>query len=313
MIALRLVLLAAPLAATSAAAPPLRDCPDCPALQAIPGGSFAMGSALGNYEQPEDTGETPPVTITVRSPFLIAATEVTVRQFARFVAATGFRPSAHCRVWTGGRWTTATDADWHGDPGSVKLRDDLPVTCVGWADARAYASWLSTVTGKHYRLPSEAEWEYAARGGVAAPRYWGWNSFEGVSISDACDNANVYDVTASRVFGFAWPYARCADGYSALAPVATFKPNAYGLYDMIGNAWEWTQDCFTASYVNRPPDSRAWEWSGGCEERVMRGGGWASRPLQARATNRGHGDPGYASRDVGFRIARDADAAPVTP
>ena len=118
----------------------------------------------------------------------------------------------------------------------------------------------------------------------------------------------MFDVTALRQYPFAWPHAQCADGYSNLAPVGAFKPNAYGLYDAIGNAWEWAEDCYTASYANRARDSRAWVWNGGCEERVMRGGSWASRPLQSRATNRSHREDGYAGADVGFRVVRDVAA-----
>lgn len=287
----------------------IRDCADCPDMLPIPQGSFTMGTRPGGYEQAENTGETPPAAIAVPAAFLMSQTEVTVAQFAAFVSAARYRPAARCRAYLDGRWTTTSKADWRTAPDGDAMAGGLPATCVTWSDAQAYALWLSAKTGQHYRLPSEAEWEYAARGGIDAPRYWGWNSFEGVSISDACDNANTYDVTAMRVFAFGWPHAQCADGFTGLAPAATFRPNAFGLYDMIGNAWEWTQDCYTASYANRAKDSRPWLWSGGCEERPVRGGSWASRPLQARAANRGHREPSFAGNDLGFRVARD-DAAP---
>ncbi len=295
-------------AASPPASPPLavtRDCSDCPDLMTLPQGTFSMGTRPGGYEASEATGESPPVSITVPAPFLIGRTEVTVGQFSRFVRASGYHAATACRAYEDGRWTLSSKAAWQRTAAGDPVREDWPVTCVTWHDAQAYVTWLSAKTGRPYRLPSEAEWEYAARGTVDAPRYWGWNSFEGVSISDACDNANTFDVTALRTYSFAWPHAQCADGFAALAPVGSFNPNAYGLYDVIGNAWEWAQDCYTASYANRARDSRAWVWSGGCEERVMRGGSWASRPLSARATSRGHRETGFAGTDVGFRIARD--------
>ncbi|MFZ4747049.1 MAG: formylglycine-generating enzyme family protein [Sphingomonas sp.] len=314
-------LVAAPCPATAASPPVpptppvIRDCSDCPDMLAIPMGAFSMGTRPEGYEQTEDTGESHPVAIVVPAGFLVGRTEVTVGQFARFVRASGYQPATECRSYRDGRWTLTGKAAWQRTATGEPAQDDWPVTCVTWQDAQAYAAWLAAKTGQPYRLPSEAEWEYAARGGSEAPRYWGWNSFEGVSISDSCDNANTFDVTAMRSYAFAWPHAQCADGFAYLASVAAFKPNAYGLYDAIGNAWEWTQDCYTASYANRASDSRAWVWSGGCEERVMRGGSWASRPLQARATNRGHHSERFAGTDVGFRIARDATAATarVTP
>ena len=287
----------------------VRDCADCPPLREIAPGHFMMGTALGAYEEPEPTGESPQVSITVAQTFLIGVSEVNVEQFSRFVGATGYRPNARCREWVDGRWTIGTDADWQRDSSGKIRAARQPVGCVSWHDAKAYTIWLSRISGRSYRVPSEVEWEYAARGGSEAPRWWGWNSFEGVSISDACTNANVYDVSSARAINFPWPHARCSDGYVAVAPVQSFLPNPYGLFDMIGNVAEWTEDCFTGSYYNRPLDARPWIWNGGCTERPVRGGSWASRPLHSRATSRDRAIPDYASADLGFRVARDGESA----
>ena len=175
-----------------------------------------------------------------------------------------------------------------------------------WDDARAYAEWLSAESGKRYRLPSEAEWEYVARGGTSFPRYWGENdSREDQVLALACDFANVYDASAVEALRLPWPNARCSDRATTLAPVAQYKPNAFGVHDIIGNAREWVMDCFTASYAGRPPDARAWTWQGGCEQKGVRGGSFASRPRDARAPARGAELAGHRQSDLGFRVARD--------
>jgi formylglycine-generating enzyme required for sulfatase activity len=159
-----------------------------------------------------------------------------------------------CRVWAGGQWVQDHDRSWR-DPGfATAPRDDEPVVCVSWDDARAYAEWLSARSGKRYRLPSEAEWEYVARGGTSFPRYWGeHDSREDLVLSLACDYANVYDSSAVDALHLPWPNARCSDRAPMLAPVAQYKPNAFGVYDIIGNAREWVMDCFTTSYAAAVP------------------------------------------------------------
>ncbi len=262
-------------------------------------GEFMMGTPAGGYEAIEDTGEAPQVRITIAEGFAISRTEVTIAQFREFADATELDQTGDCRVWADGRWTTRAGVTWR--QGS----DEVPVACVSWHEAQGYVKWLSERTGHVYRLPSEAEWEYAARGGTTAPRWWGWNSFEGVSISQACDNANVYDIEAQAVLGFPWPNARCNDRHVFRSPAASFPPNPFGLHDVIGNVWEWTADCYTRGYWNRPTDGRAWIWQGGCEARVRRGGSWATRPLQSRATNRGHALADFRGSETGFRIVRE--------
>jgi len=200
------------------------------------------------------------------------------------------------------------DRSWR-DPGFPQPpADDDPVVCVNWEDARAYADWLAGKSGLKYRLPSEAEWEYVARGGTAFPRFWGAeDSTESAALSLACDYANVYDTSAVDAFSLPWPNANCNDGVSGLAGTGRYKPNAFGAHDVIGNAREWLQDCYTASYKGRPSDGRAWTWQGGCELKSVRGGSWASRPLDARAAARDAEPTLLRQSDLGFRVARDYD------
>ena len=286
------------------ASQPFSDCAACPLTQPLPAGSFSMGTQPGGYEAIEPTGELPAVSVTVPESFAISQTEVTRAQYGAFQKETGYRVEASCRVWTEGRWSLVDTQNLALTVQPTNPEDEHPVNCVSWHDAQAYADWLSAKTGARYRLPSEAEWEYATRGGVTAPRWWGWNSFEGVSISDACEHANVYDISAQAEYGFPWPHARCKDEFVNVAPVASFDTNPYGLFDTIGNLREWTADCYTGSYVNRPPDSRPWVWQGGCELRPVRGGSWATRPLQSRSANRQSADPHTRSSDIGFRVVK---------
>jgi formylglycine-generating enzyme required for sulfatase activity len=311
MIAAVSLLVALLVSLAGAAEPPrtIRDCADCPTLVVIPAGKFTMGNAGGNAlgaadESEPETGETLPLAVVLVRPFALGKLEVTRGDFARFVKATGYAPAAGCRVWRDG-WAIDPAASWRKPSQPAKPADDHPVNCVGWDDAVAYAAWLAKITGKPYRLPSESEWEYAARAGSTAARPFGNNSFEGVSISLACDNANVFDVTAQAVYLFSVPYARCRDGYADVAPVGRFAANAFGIHDMIGNVAEWLADCYTASYWGRPPDGRAWVWKGGCETRVVRGGSWASRPSDARSAKRFDAAPDARASTIGFRIARD--------
>jgi formylglycine-generating enzyme required for sulfatase activity len=286
----------------------LQDCGDCPPLVTATPGQLALGTPPGVAETGD--GETPPVLIDVAQPIYIGRTEVTVGQFRRFVEATGHDATGGCRVRVGGQWGLDPTRDWR-DPGfGAPPRDDDPVVCVNWDDAQAYVAWLRRSSGLRYRLPSEAEWEYAARGGTPFPRYWSaQDSDERSLVSQACDHANGYDIAAVAALRLPQPNARCSDGHVFVAPVAQFKPNAFGLHDALGNVREWTEDCYTASNHNRPTDVRAWVWQGGCEARVVRGGSFASRPRQVRAAARDSAIRGLRQSDLGFRVARDPQGA----
>ena len=283
----------------------IQDCAVCPPLVVIPAGQFEMGTPVGAYEVHVESGEGPPIRITIDRPFAMGQTEVTIDQFRAFVEATGYETEPGCLAWDGG-WATDPEASWERPGQPAKPSGKHPVACVDFAAARAYASWLAEATSLPYRLPSEAEWEWAARDGTTWPRPWGANnSFEGVSISLTCEHANVYDITTQKDYILPWPYARCTDGASDVAPVGSYQKSRFGLYDMMGNLWEWTGDCFTASYWGRPPDARPWVWQGGCERRVIRGGAWISRPANVRPARREDAPAEARGNDLGFRVARD--------
>lgn len=293
-------------AASPAANGAIRDCPACPVMVVVPAGTFLLGTNADARERDPDSGESPPLPVTMSRAFAIGKYEVTLAEFRAFVTATQYAPAGDCRIASGGAWTRLPDRSWTS-PGFPKPQaDDEPVVCVSWDDAKAYTDWLTKVTGRVYRLPSETEWEYAARGGTATPRYFGdRDSDEESVLSVACDYANVYDASAVTELSFPYPSARCSDGHAYTAPAGSYKPNAFDLYDMIGNVREWLHDCYTASYLGRPPDGRAWEWAGGCELRGVRGGSWATRPADNRAAARGAGPQSLRQSDLGFRVVRE--------
>jgi formylglycine-generating enzyme len=251
----------------------MKDCPDCPELVLVPAGSFTMGAATG-----EEDGENVPFefrgwsyprhTVRIPAAFYLGRDHVTRGQFAAFVKATN-REIAGCR---GGQ-------SWRS-PGFAQTDDD-PVVCVSAEDADAYVQWLSKLTGKAYRLPSEAEWEYAARAGTTAVRYWGSGS------TGLCRHA-----------------ATGMCGLAGTVPVGRFPPNAFGLHDMLGEAWQWTADCWNDSYDDAPADGSPW-LSGNCSLRAVRGGAWSAASWTLRAAGRDAYRTTYRASDIGFRVARD--------
>lgn len=301
---------ARPNKATSHIGQPWRDCAECPAVVTVPAGRFVMGSDLdGEAGRPEG----PTREVRIARPFALGVTEVTVEQFARFVAATGYRVAPGCRIQDAATGS-ATKVGWRDDPSagwqapgfSQPATTDMPVVCVGRVDALAYVQWLSTRTGKAYRLPSEAEWEYAARGGGIGIYAWGNNADLG------CAHANLYDRRARNAFDFGWSYADCDDSYVELAPVGRFKPNGFGLHDMLGNVWEWVADCYRLTYDGAPNDGSAVAGDARCEKWSVRGGGWMTRPSRNRLTFRGR-DPNDARYSYfGFRVARDLASGEMT-
>ncbi len=304
-----IVLLAVAASAGAQQAPraaPATDCAVCPALALVPPGAYTMGTPADAAEVDPSTGESPPVSVSITRPFYIGAREVTVGEFRRFVEDAGYDPPRGCRVWLGGQWVQDRDRSWR-DPGFAQPpADGDPVVCINWVDARAYAEWLARQSGLRYRLPSEAEWEYVARGGTSFPRFWAArDSNEDSPLTLTCEYANIYDVSAIEAHRLAWPNAACSDGAAGVAAAGSYKPNAFGAYDVIGNVREWLQDCYTASYKGRPQDGRAWTWQGGCEQRSVRGGSWASRPALARAAARAAEATPLRQSDLGFRVARD--------
>lgn len=288
-------------ALAAGAASVIVDCPDCPAMIRVPAGRFTMGVAPAEEDR-EQLAETfrgrsePRRTVEVAS-FSIGIHEVTRGQFSRFVRATGHRAEG-CHVWSGREFVDHPDRNWR-TPGFGQ-GDDHPVVCVSWNDAQAYVLWLGKVAGRPYRLPSEAEWEYVARGGSGAIRFWGDDP------ALACRFANGADATtANRVpdatEGAVHP---CDDGYSNTAPVGRFQPNAFGVHDMLGNAAEWTQDCWQPDYRQARTDARPMT-TGECALRVVRGGAWDEGPAGLRVAYRVGSPTTVRVYGRGFRVARD--------
>lgn len=168
---------------------------------------------------------------------------------------------------------------------------------VFWDDAKRYVSWLVSKTEHRYRLLSEAEWEYVARARSKRLRFWGDGEQE------ACTYATVYDALGKATYEFPWASFACDDGYVATAPVGMFQPNAFGLYDTLGNVWEWTEDCYQDSYGGAPSDGSALV-SSSCRSRVFRGGSWSFIPRCVRAADREEVSPDFRGASLGFRVAR---------
>ncbi|MCY3598662.1 MAG: formylglycine-generating enzyme family protein [Gemmatimonadetes bacterium] len=261
-----------------------RDCAFCPEMVVVPPGTFTMGSP--ESEEFRGAVEGPQHSVTIGAPFAVGAYEVT---FAEWDAC----------VQMGGCRYTPADRRWG--------RERRPVLYVSWEDAQAYVSWLSGLTGQPYRLLSEAEWEYVARAGTVTARYWG----EGVS--DLCRYANgagggsrarsFRGLRFSRGYGIETGAAPCNDEYGGTAPVGSFAPNAFGLYDVLGNVSEWTQDCWNDSHRGAPADGSARE-SGDCDRRVLRGGSWFIGAWFLRSANRSMNLPDSRDMYYGFRVAR---------
>ena len=224
--------------------------------------------------------------------------EVTVKQFKTFVDATGYRTEAEkgdgCWSLNNGKWETVTGRNWN-NPGFAQ-GSDHPVVCVSWNDTQEYIQWLNKAsTGGRYRLPTEAEWEYAARAGTKTMRYWGDGERE------ACQYANVADQTAQSTWS-AGVIFDCDDKYPYTSPAGTFRANAFGLYNMLGNAWEWTCSIYDASYGGK--EKNCANSGDGGSDRVGRGGGWGGSPAVVRSASRDYGGPGGRGGNLGLRLAR---------
>ena len=292
VVALFLVLSSATHTAVAAAPDTFKDCDACPEMVVIPAGSFTMGSPAN--EEGRYNKEGPQHRVSIPRSFALGKYEVTKAEFAAFVHETG-RDAQGCLIRDDGKWKDDDSKSWR-NPGYTQS-DSHPVVCVNWDDAKAYARWLSRKTGKEYRLPSESEWEYAARASTTTARYWGDYP------DSACGYANVHDRTSKSENNFHWANHECDDGYAQTAPVGRFQANRFGPHDMLGNVWEWTEDCLNDSYSGAPTNGRAWI-TGECHRRVVRGGSWGGQPRNLRSAIRigdGTGDRYYNN---GFRVAR---------
>ena len=274
------------------------DCPECPEMVVLPAGSYRMGSP-SEWEGPVHD-------VTIVAPFAIARHEVTVVEFGRFVDSTKYSVGdRRCSTPELSKETLYVQVEGWRKPG-FDQSGRHPVTCVSWREAQAYVAWLSKETEEEYRLPSESEWEYAARAGSVTALYWG------KSESDQCRYANSVDVSLKKRYEerYAyWPWEEwerdgfpsCRDGYIQTSPVGSFAANDWGLHDMVGNVAEWVEDCWKKSYVGAPSDGSAWKWNE-CNARTTRGGGWETPSLAV--TERLGYQPSSRTNYIGFRVAR---------
>jgi formylglycine-generating enzyme required for sulfatase activity len=278
----------------------LQDCDDCPEMIELPTGKAMLG--VEPYEANAKPTDGALRTVRFRQRIAMGRTETSRAQFRRFVDATGYTPVQNgCNTWSSHRILGYVLAhSWH-DPGYPQS-EQHPVVCVSYVDATAYARWLSELTGQRYRLPSSSEFEYATRAGTRGPWFWG------ASSKQACEFANVADATFRKHFEMA-PVFHCDDGYLHTAPVGSFSPNPWGLSDMLGNAWEWTEDCLHRDMSNAPLDGSAWlEADGGeCDRRTPRGGSWVSGTDWVRAGAQAGDRAVYHSQLLGFRLVRELD------
>ena len=275
-------------AARKAAAVPkvgdtFRDCPECPEMVVVPAGEFLMGSPKGEERRSDDEG--PQHTVKIAKPFAVGKYEVTRDEFEAFVQATSFKVAEECYVWSGSQWKKQSGSFLKPGFDQTGMH---PAVCVSWDDAKAYVDWLSKKSGKSYRLLTEAEWEYAARAGTTTP------FSTGNTITP--DQAN---------FDGNYTYGGSAKGTyrERTVEVGSFKPNAFGLYDMHGNVWEWVEDCYKDSYAGAPADGSA-STSGDCSRRVLRGGSWDNNPEILRSAYRDRSPTVIRSNVLGFRVGR---------
>ena len=286
-------------------------------LVLIPPGEFQMGSTREDVDQVfkewkkaypkavrdfwiEDELPQHPVRIT--RPFYLGAYEVTVGQFRKFVQETGYRTEAETDGKGGWGYNAQEDKleqspkyTWR-NPG-FRQTDDHPVVNVSWNDAQAFCRWLSRKEGVTYRLPTEAQWEYACRAGTTTWWYHG-NNAEGLA-----QVANVADQAAKQKFSNRTTIS-ANDGFVFTAPVGQFRANGFGLYDMHGNVWEWCEDWYDAKFYSRSPLEDPVNNHHQGKYRVLRGGSWYSHPLSTRSANREGGVPEYRLNNIGFRVAR---------
>ena len=279
-----------------------RDCEACPLMVDISPGEFLMGTAPADRLIDPRTGKP----ATNDSP---QHAVTTVGEYAAFVAATGYDIPGKCMGFaTPDKFTMSDQFDWQNI--DTAQSDRHPVGCVSYYDAAAYAQWLSEQTGKAYRLPTEAEWEYAARAGSTGNYHWGRDA------ESACTYANIRSPGANAISGRqaksdetdGFP---CDDGYPHGSPVGSFQPNDFGLYDMQGNAWEWVADCNHKDYEGAPTDGSAWLDDKSCQFGLIRSGSYLNRVERSSATVRVGRPRSGRGTNMGFRVALGGGASAV--
>ena len=305
-----------------------KDCDICPEMVVIPAGSFLMGSPVEETDRENmaaegDTAagpgegegrpvirgtrpqvaswEKPLVEVTIAKPLAVSRFEITVGEYSAFIDGTARWASGGCRAYNddGSMFETKLGLTWR-DP-DFEQSDRSPVVCVNWYDAFRYTEWLSFITGETYRLLSESEWEYAARAGTQTARYWG------NGIDEACEYSNVGDLDMADALGWRNREFTCRDGAVFTAAVGSYKPNAFGLYDMLGNVWEWIEYCWHWNHAGHPTDGSAWTTGDCTERRINKGASWSHYPWGMRAAVRNPAGIETRYNTTGIRVAREID------
>jgi formylglycine-generating enzyme required for sulfatase activity len=258
----------------------------CPEMVVAPAGRFLMGSPADEegHQGSEDDGKGKQVEVTIPRPLAVGRFAVTVGEFKAFIGEVG-RTMDGCEILSGSGWRRDATRSWNS-PGFDQT-DRHPVTCVNWTDAKAYVDWLSKKTGKTYRLLSEAEREYVTRAGSTTPFWWG----SSISTDQANYHGNVTYGNGPK-----------GEFRGETVPVASFAANFWGLYQVHGNVWEWTEDCWNNSNQGNSGNGSA-RRTGDCNSHVVRGGTWHRDPEYLRSATRFR-MPAGRYNDVGFRVAR---------
>jgi len=269
-----------------------QECNNCPQMMVVPAGQFTMGSSQHDIDVGlAGANEGPQHNVVFAQPFAVGRFEVTRDEFEAFVASASYKVADRCFTFENNLPQERANRSFR-NPGFAQTGTH-PAVCVSWTDAKAYVAWLSQTTGRPYQLLSESAWEYAARAGSAPP--YG---------ADLCKFANGADQAAKRAkLPGDYDYLNCDDGYVYTAPVGSFAPNAWGVFDSLGNAWELTEDCYAADYASAPADGSPREVAD-CLARTARGGSWYSNAATLRVAVRAKAAPDERHDDLGFRVAR---------
>ena len=313
-VALTLLGTAAVHAQTGSGPARFRDCSTCPEMVVVPAGDFMRGSpqdepgrSLDSRNHDEDDLEGPGgkrVRVSVPA-FALGVYEVTNGQFARFVEDTGYEMPSGCfsDANRDGVWAWEEAGTWNNL--GREHRSDFPASCIDWQAAKAFVHWLGLRTGGRYRLPTEAEFEYALRAGSDTAYHFGDDQ------ELLCEYGNVPDQSRNAVSP-ELVTAACSDGFADMAPAGQFKPNAFGLHDMTGNVWEWLADCYERSYGNVPTDGTALHRED-CTAYSIRGGSWGYDLPSLRSADRSDDPPDVLFDGIGLRVARDLAPEPQVP
>jgi len=271
----------------------LWDGPDTPRMVVVPAGAFTMGSPSSEPGRRDEEG--PQHRVTIGYALAVSTYPVRRDEYAAFVADTRRPEPASC--------VTLQAGDFRDTPGGGRRDPDFgpsgrdPAECISFEEATAYAAWLSRKTGHPYRLLSEAEYEWAERGGTTSAYWWGDDA------ASACGAANGGDQELKPHVPSSWVVNTCHDGFAFASPVGSFRPNPFGLYDMSGNVWSWTADCYADSYDGAPADGSA-RAGGLCARRTLRGGSWLNDPAYLRSAIRYRAFTTCQIALNGFRVAR---------